>query len=230
MQDVLYAAFPNVNPSIDHHLVSTLEQQRRTSMAITTAVIVRLDVAGQKAQVSLRDVNAIMYGDEAFKLAIPEGGFSLKLEDLMKFLKEQLKFDTDGLPQQIRNLAANTSFTLHKLMYKQYKYDTAQDGKRTPHMLTAQTPAPADFGISMTLDFASGSPHAGLLTDLTGVDLTSILDIEACTFSLYTDYFKSDFKELSQEESQLPGSDGKTPAIPAAIPTGPKEAPSIAQP
>lgn len=194
-------------------------------MTVTTGVVLKLKVAGQNTIVYIQDIAKIIHGMDAFKLAIPEGGFSLQMKDLMDFLKKEFKFDTNGFPPAINNLTEDTSLTLHKLMFKLPPQTfNENDNKWVTSKKKDGSDIETQFGLSLTIAF-DNRVHGGLFTDLTGVDLTNIIDLEAFTFSCYTEDFMDDFKDMTPGSPQIPAR-VETPTSVSTLPTGETTTPS----
>jgi hypothetical protein len=159
-------------------------------MPVTTGLILQLKVTGQDTQINLADVQAVMYGAAEFRLQIPAGGFVLQMQAVLDFLSKQLNYDTTNLPAPILNTLKETQIILNEFRYRQPKwvYDEGTKVWKAPADGNGK-PIPADFRFSMTVSF-NRDGHGGLLTDLIGVDVTPIIDIEAFTVILSTDLFK----------------------------------------
>jgi hypothetical protein len=147
-------------------------------MAIQTGLELRLTVDKQPVLIHMEDVAKVKSGQEAFQLQIPGGsGVNIALKDLLTFLSTNFHFQETDVPQNIRDFLDKTSITLNELSYK-----------ASPGNDSSGKPIPADFRVSVTVKFVTdpdptkGGP--GLLSELIGVDMSSIIDIDSITFVL----------------------------------------------
>jgi hypothetical protein len=163
-----------------------------------------LRVTGEPVRIVIPDTDDVLYGRKEFALAIPSGGLVLQLSDVLAVMANEFKFDVTQLPAPVKNLATNSSIILNELKFKrpEWQYNSATKKVEEPSKDKA-----TEYSVSLTLKFSKGE-HGGLLTDLLGVEMTSILDIEFVTLTLMTDFYA--IKQGSSSTPKPPAGDNRT--------------------
>jgi len=169
------------------------DQAETAPIASKTQIALALTgtVGGQRAVVSLKDIEGFARGAEEFRLAIPPTGVSIMMQTVLDFLAKELKFDASSLPKNVLTLISGMKVTLYEFRYRR-PLSEFKDGEWKPKLDSSDNPDPGDFRVSIEVGFSATTEQGGLLSALIGVDVSSVLDISSVRFTLSQGIFPED--------------------------------------
>lgn len=161
-------------------------------------------IGGQDTVVSLNDIEQFACGAEEFKLAIPPTGVSIGMQTVLDFLATELKFQESSLPDNVLKMIRGTKVILYDFRYRRPSSEKDSNGKWIPKKDSKGNPDPGDFMVSVEVRFDADG-HGDLLSDLIGVDISSILAIKSVKFTMSQGIFPEDMKAVPQTQSTPTG-------------------------
>ena len=154
---------------------------------INVGLQLRLMVGNQVVPIIINNVAAVKDGKEPIVLQ-NENGVTLKLEDFKKFLKDKFNVEESASPDPVNRLLGNTSITLNEL-----------------YLIVG-----GDFKFSVTVAFDKEG-KGGVLTDLLGVDMSGLLDIQEVTVGLWRGNVPPKYRAMGPKPAGLPDVQKKLP-------------------
>jgi len=153
----------------------------------------RLIVGNQIVPITINNISAVKAGKEPIILQNPEG-VTLRLEDFKNFLKNRFNVDDSAIPGPVNRLLGNTSITLNEFYLLLPPCD--DQGKPIPGK-------EGDFKFSITVAFDKAG-KGGILTDLLGVDMSDLLDIQEVTIGIWKGNIPLEYKGIGLKPARLP--------------------------
>jgi hypothetical protein len=163
------------------------------TVPINVGLQLRLIVGGQIVPITINNINAVREGKEPIILQNPEG-VTLRLEDFKTFLKNRFNVDEAAIPGPVNRLLGNTSITLNEF----YLLLPPVDDQGKP--IAGKE---GDFKFSITVAFDKAG-KGGILTDLLGVDMSDLLDIQEVTIGIWKGNIPLEYKGIGLKPARLP--------------------------
>jgi hypothetical protein len=153
----------------------------------------RLIIGNQIVPITINNISAVKAGKEPIILQNPEG-VTLRLEDFKNFLKNRFNVDDSAIPGPVNRLLGNTSITLNEFYLLLPPVD--DQGKPIPGK-------EGDFKFSITVAFDKKG-KGGILTELLGVDMSDLLDIQEVTIGIWKGNIPLEYKGIGLKPARLP--------------------------
>ena len=162
------------------------------TVSINVGLQLRLMVGGQVVPITINNINAVKEGKEPIVLQNPEG-VTLRLDDFKTFLKEKFKIEDTAIPAPVNRLLGTTTITLNEfylLLPPSDEQGNPIEGKE------------GDFKFSITVGFDKAG-KGGILTELLGVDMSMLLDIQQVTIGIWKGNIPLEYQGLGLKPARL---------------------------